>query len=352
MSSHPLFQLFLFRVREFVREPAVLFWAVLFPLGMMVVLGLAFQPHDARPVPVIVEVEPGNAYALGMKKSLEASTDLKVIAKPPVEAELARKRGDAALLVRPVEHSLPIYRFDPTHPDARTTRLLVDVALRGYLSPDGKVPDLRAAQDEKEQTVGSRYIDWFVPGMMGMSIMNGSLWGLGFALVEMRAKRLLKRFAVTPMRRSHFLLAQALQRVCVVSLQATVMLVFALIAFKVEVQGPILAFVTVAAVGTLSFAGLGLLVGARPSNTEVAAGLMNIPMMPMMFLSGVFFSSSNFPDFMQPFIHALPLTALIDAFRRIANEGKGLESVGQELAVLLVWGVGTLGLALKLFKWS
>jgi ABC transporter DrrB family efflux protein len=207
-------------------------------------------------------------------------------------------------------------------------------------------------EPHEQPSPGGRYIDWFVPGMVGLSIMNGSLWGLGFALVEMRAKRLLKRFAVTPMKRGHFLAAAALGRFVVVTLQATVMLVFAALFFGVKVRGSIPAFACVAAVGTVAFAGVALLVASRPRNTEVAASLMNIPMMPMMFLSGVFFSSSNFPDWLQPFIKALPLTALIDAFRRIANEGLGIESVVRELAILVAWALVTLGLSMKLFRWS
>jgi ABC transporter DrrB family efflux protein len=339
-------------MREFVREPAVVFWALLFPLCMMVVLGLAFRPQEPPPVPVLISVEPGNAFAEGMKSALEACHDLKVVAKTPDEAALALTRGEAALLVVPVKASVPEYRYDPTHPEARTTRLLVNAALRDYLAPGGKAPELLAPLEEKSPAPGGRYIDWFVPGMVGMSIMNGSLWGLGFALVEMRAKRLLKRFAVTPMKRSHFLGAQALQRFLVVALQAIGMLVFARLAFGVQVRGSVLVFAAVAVVGTLTFAGIALLVATRARNTEVAAGIMNIPMLPQMFLSGVFFSYAKFPDWLQPAIKALPLTALLDAFRRVANEGKGLESVLPQLGVLAVWGAITGVLALKLFRWS
>jgi ABC-type multidrug transport system permease subunit len=155
------------------------------------------------------------------------------------------------------------------------------------------------------------------------------------------------------MKRPHFLAASALARFVVVALQATIMLVFAALAFDVQVRGSLVAFAAVAATGTLTFAGIALLVAARPTNTEVAAGLMNIPMLPMMFLSGVFFSASHFPDWLQPAIRALPLTALIDALRRIANEGTGLDQdVLTRLGILAVWGVLTMGLALKLFKWS
>lgn len=338
-----LWQLFLFRWREFYREPAILFWALIFPLTIMVVLGLAFRPQPPPPMSVLVAASPGDAgpgdatvAALTSSKS-----DLKVLVRPLEEAERALRRGEAALLVIP--GTPPTYKFDPLHPEARQTKLLVEAAL-----------DPRPLRGKVEETKarGARYIDWLTPGLLGMQIMNGSLWGVGFALVEMRAKKLLKRFAVTPMRRWHFLLAAAVHRFLIVSVEAFLMFGFAMLAFDVPLSGSIVAFAVVGAVGTFSFGCLALLVASRPRNTEVAAGIMNIPMLPMMFMSGVFFSASRFPDWMQPFIKALPLTALIDGMRRIANEGEGLESVVKELVVLAVWAVGTLVIALRVFRWT
>jgi ABC-type multidrug transport system permease subunit len=340
----PLAQLFLFRWREFVREPAVLFWALIFPLCMMGVLGIAFRPKKAEPVAILVSLDgpAGDRIA----KDLGASPDVKVIARPPAEALAAFNRGEAPLLVLPTEP--PTYRYDETHPESRLARLVTDGALE---DARGRKPAFVATSDTTS-TLGARYIDWLVPGIIGLQVMNGALWGVGFAIVEMRAKKLLKRFAVTPMKRSHFLLATALQRFLVVSLNAFLIILFARVAFGVQVQGSILALVILVSVGTFSFASLALLVAARPRNTEVAAGLMNIPMLPMMVCSGVFFSSTRFPEVMQPAIKALPLTALLDGMRRIVNEGAGLEACLREIAVLAAWAVVTLVLALRLFKWT
>lgn len=335
-----LVQLFLFRWREFYREPAILFWALIFPLGIMLVLGLAFRPAPPPPMSVLVAASPDDPIVAKLSAKPD---DLKVIVKPLEEAEGALKRGEAAILVLP--GNPPTYRFDKTHPDARQTKLLVDAAL------DPR-PSVTISNHEDAKTPGAHYIDWLVPGLLGMQIMNGSLWGVGFALVEMRAKKLLKRFAVTPMQRSHFLLATALHRFLVVGAEAVLMFAFAMLAFHVPLLGSLVAFAVVAAVGTFSFGSLALLVAARPRNTEVAAGVMNIPMLPMMFMSGVFFSSSRFPDWMQPFIKSLPLTALIDGLRRIANEGGGLESVVREIVVLVVWAIATLVIALRIFRWT
>ncbi|MBI3725388.1 ABC transporter permease [bacterium] len=355
---NPLVQLVFFRQREFVREPAILFWALIFPLLMLVVLGVAFRPKPAEPVPVLVADLHDDASVL-IIKTLEASKDLRILVRSQEEATLALTRGEAALLVVPERGVVPTYRFDPTHPEARLTRLLVDEALRPTLALNVSTGDPPAsaslalqAKLETTPAAGARYIDWFVPGMLAMQIMNGCLWGIGFAMVEMRAKRLLKRFAVTPMRRWHFLAAHAIHRYLVVALEAVLMVGFSAVAFGVTVRGSYLAFAVLSTLGTFAFAGIALLVAARPRNTEVAAGLMNIPMLPMIVLSGVFFSSTRFPEWLQPFIKALPLTALIDSLRRITNEGAGLEACMRELAVLLAWGLLTGALALRFFLWS
>ena len=333
-----LWQLFLFRWREFYREPAILFWALVFPLVMMVVLGLAFRPQPPGPLPVLVAASEKDPLVAAL-----TSSSLKVLPRPLDEAERALARGEAALLVVP--GTPPVFKFDPLHPDARQTKLLVEAVLS---------PRPSFGFDREQNAPGARYIDWLTPGLLGMQIMNGSLWGVGFALVEMRAKKLLKRFAVTPMKRWHFLLAAALHRFLIVAVEAVLMFGFAMLAFGVPLKGSIGAFAVFASVGVFSFGCLALLVASRPRNTEVAAGIMNIPMLPQMFMSGVFFSASKFPDWMQPFVKALPLTALIDGMRRLANEGEGLglESVMRELIVLGVWAIATLVVALRVFRWT
>jgi ABC transporter DrrB family efflux protein len=297
-------------------------------------------------VAVILEMPAGDERAERLAKLLEASPDVKVKKLPPEETETALKRGDAPLVVSATDP--PTYRYDPTHPESRATRLAVDAVLQRGLGRK----DAFDAAEKKVPAPGASYVDWLVPGLIGMQIMNGSLWGIGFAIVEMRSRKLLKRFAVTPMKRHHFLLASAIHRSLVVGIEAVFLVLVAHLAFGVEVSGSKAAFGVVIALGTFSFLALALLVAARPKRTEVAAGLMNIPMIPQMIVSGVFFSSARFPEVVQPLIRALPLTALNDALRRIANEGGGLSSVARELTVLAAWGIGTLLLALKLFRWS
>ena len=339
-----LAQLVLFRVREFTREPAVLFWAVIFPLLMLFVLGLAFRPQP--PAPKIVILESEGVPAEKLRSALAASKDLDVRGRPKAEAELALRRGEGAVLVSP--GTPPVLRFDPTHPEARETRLAVEAALRRAEHPE----EAPAVTTDEKPAPGGRYIDWFVPGMLGMQVMNGSLWGLGFAVAEMRGKKLLKRFAVTPMKRWQFVIAQVVHRFIVVLVEAVIMCGFASVVFGVSISGSLVAYAVALTVGTLALSGVGLLIAARPKNTEAAAGLMNVAMLPQMVFSGVFFSAAKFPDAIQPAIRALPLTALLDALRRISNEGAGLDGIGRELVVLTAWGIVTFALAIRFFRWS
>lgn len=361
MSLRSSWQLFLFRWREFLRTPEIIFWVLVFPCLTLLVLGMAFRPAPPEPIPVLVAVAPGDLVAEALAKSLEGP-DLRVLRAEPDAAQLGLRRGEAALLVRPsgarvgevragdVQVSAPgapVLQGDPTNPETRAARLLVKAALAkaaGQPPPPGT--------DEQVTARGARYIDWLVPGLLGMQIMNGSLWGLGFGLVEVRAKKLLKRFAVTPMSRLEFLLAHAAQRFVVVALEAVVMFVFARLVFDVPMEGSWLAFALAAGLGTLAFCGIGVLVAARPRTTEVAAMVMNLPMLPQMILSGVFFSAARFPDWFQPFVQALPLTALNDAMRAVQNEGAGLSGIAHELLILAVWSVVTWIVGLKLFRWT
>ena len=205
---------------------------------------------------------------------------------------------------------------------------------------------------QPEQTVGSRYIDWLVPGLLGMNIMGTGMWGVGFAIVNARAKKLLKRLVATPMSKSHYLLSLVFSRMATLSLEVIVIIGFAWIFFDVAVHGALWALAALAIIGALAFGGLGLLVASRARTIEAVSGLMNLVMLPMWVLSGVFFASTNFPEAMQPFIHVLPLTALNDSMRLVVNEGQPFAAVLPQVGILAAWGGISFVLSLKLFRWQ
>jgi len=342
ITSHPLIQLTLMRLREFVREPEAVFWVVIFPIVLAAALGIAFRTQGDEPVHVGVVAGPGSDAIVS---ALSAARGIAVATVTRERADRALRDGQVQVVVLPGVP--PAYRFDPTRPESRLARLEVDAALQRAA---GRA-DRFAADEQKLEVVGSRYIDWLVPGLLGMNIMGTGMWGIGFSIVYARTRKLLKRLAATPMVQSHYLLAQMLARLVFLAAEVAALVGFAWVVFSVPVRGSVLALALVSLVGAAAFAGLGLLVASRARTIEAVSGLMNFAMLPMWVLSGVFFSSAHFPAAAQPAIHALPLTALNDALRAVMLDGASLAAVGGELLILSAWAIVSFGLAVRLFRW-
>lgn len=341
----PLVELTIARFRMFVREPSALFWTFGFPVLLSVSLGIAFR--DRPPDPVLVVVQAGEG-AEAVREVLARSPDVKVRVEPEADAARALRVGKAQIVVVPGASGAPrTYVFDEHRPECRLARAVVDDRLQ---RAEGRV-DPTEAVDRRVTEPGSRYIDFLLPGLIGTNVMSSGMWGIGYLIVEMRTRKLIKRLVATPMRRTHFLLSFVLMRALFLFFEVPVLLTFGWLAFGVTVRGSLPLFGAMVLLGSLSFAGLGLLASSRAENTQTVAGLINLVMLPMFMLSGVFFSSANFPDAMQPVIRALPLTALNDSLRAIANEGAGPAQVAGAALVLALWAVGTFALALRLFRW-
>ncbi len=340
---NPLWQLFLMRLRTFGREPSATFWVFGFPLLMSIVLALAFRNQAGTRL--FVAVADGRERA-SVVAALAASDGLGATAMPLDEARESLRRGKVALIVVP--DSAPRLLLDPTQPDARTARFLVIDALQRAAGRS----DPLTLSEERVTLPGTRYIDFLVPGLLGFGLMSSSIWGLGWAIVQMRMGKLLRRLAATPMRRLDFLLAFTGGRLLLGLLEVLFFLGFARLIFDVRVAGNPVTFVLWALAGALTFGGISALVASRAQNSETASGLMNLVTLPMTVVSGVFFSASHFPGWLQPVLRALPLTALIDGLRAIAIDGAGIGALALPALVLVAWGVGSFGLALRLFRWT
>src|SRR5262245_32006886 len=341
--SHPLLELTKSRFREFLREPEAVFWVFAFPIIMTCALGIAFRSSAGEPIIVGVVQQGASAE---VRKALEAAGGFAIRDIPPAEIESAVRDGRAPVVVE--AGTPPIYHSDEGRPESQAARLAVDAALQ---KAAGRTDVFTASQQPVER-IGSRYVDWLVPGLLGMNIMSTGLWGVGFAIVNARTKKLLKRLVATPMSRAHYLASHVLSRLAFLALESTVLVVFGWVAFGVIVRGSIAALAIIAVIGALAFGGLALLVSSRARTIEAVSGLLNVVMLPMWVLSGVFFAASNFPAAMQPFIQALPLTALIDALRGVINEGQSLTAVASEIGILALWGSVSCALALKLCRWQ
>lgn len=373
---NPLLELTRARIREFVREPEAVFWVFVFPVLLAVALGIAFRETGPATVQIAVEADglqgPGSSSGRLMEW-LEGRSDIEAVLLSPEEAARALRTGRVSLVLQPARSEAPVagnpeggetvstapplpglereglvYRYDPTRSESKVARLVVDDALQREMGRE----DVAEFRDEAEALPGARYIDFLIPGLVGLNLMGSGMWGLGFAVVQARTRKLLKLLAATPMRRSHFLLSFMLSRLIFLALEVVALIGFGWIAFGVSVQGSILTLGVISLVGAMSFAGLGLLVAARTRTIEGVSGLMNLVMLPMWLLSGTFFAATRFPDFWQPVIQALPLTALNDALRATMSEGLPITASLPDLLVMVAWGSVSFLMALRWFRWQ
>lgn len=340
---HPLVELTLARVRELFREPEAVFWVFIFPIVLSAVLGLAFRSRPPEPLPVAVVEGPSASARMA---ALTGVADLAPQLLPEAEARQALARGRVTLVVSAAEP--PVYAYDPTQPESRAARLAVDTALQRAA---GRTDSFTPGRTEITEP-GTRYVDFLVPGLLGMNLMGTGMWGIGFSLVMARHGKLLKRLVAAPARRSHVLGAQLLSRLIFLVPEAAALLVFAHYLLHVPLRGSLLLLAGVSFLGALAFSGLGLLAAARPRTIEGVSGIINLVMVPMWVFSGIFFSTERFPASLQPFVQALPLTALNDALRGVMLEGAGLIPLMPELLNLAAWGGLSFVLALKLFRWQ
>ena len=341
----PLVQLTLSRFREQLRQPEVLFWVFAFPLLLAVALGLAFRNRPPDVVRVAVEAVPGGA-ADSLARALARGRGITATVLPADSAEQRLRNGGVALVVVP--GSPVVYHFDPTRTESRLARLVTDDALQRALGRR----DAAAVRDRTVTEHGSRYIDFLIPGLLGLNLMGTGMWGMGYAVVDARKRRLMKRLMASPMRRSQYLLSFIVARLVMLGPETVLLIGFGMVAFGVPMRGSVLVFAALVLLGAMCFAGLGLLTASRVRTNEAVSGLMNLVMLPMWILSGTFFSSANFPAVMQPLIKALPLTALNDSLRAVMLDGASLGVVAMPAAISAVWGIVSFAVALRIFRWS
>jgi ABC-2 type transport system permease protein len=375
----PLWHLTVSRLRLFFREPAAIFWVYGFPILMLVSLGVAFRDDPSEEIAVdVVEVRGQRAEVRSqdttdsnptskiqnLKSVLAADQRFKVTSVTAAEWPKRLQSGRTDLVIEPTADGVQFWD-EPRRAESRLARYAVEAMLHRSEAPASGVRQSASGGREPPEAAragstatspevkhldapGSRYIDFLLPGMIGMGLMGGGMWGVGFVVVDMRVRKLLKRFLATPMRRTDFLLAVMLSRLLFTLADVVVLVAFGYYVFGVRCQGSYLELTAVVILGGAAFAGIGLLVASRAQTLETVSGLMNLP---MWVLSGVFFSSERFPEAAQPVINLLPLTALNQALRGIMLEGKSLPAMVPQLTILGLYAVITFGIALRVFRW-
>ncbi len=339
LERSSLYQLTLVRFKLFLREPEAIFWIFIFPILLAVGLGIAFRNRPADVLQV-------GATTTQLTQALAADHGL--TATTLDEADGTRALATGRILLLAIQRPDGVaYKFDDTNPDARTARLLVDRAIQ---TAAGRREAVRADNELVHET-GARYIDFVVPGLLGMNLMGSAMWGLGFSIVEARQKKLLKRMVASPMPRWQYLMSFLLSRLAMLIIEVAVFLGFARLAFGVPFRGSLLQLGLLCLLTSLAFLALGLLVSSGARTTGAVSGLMNLVMLPMWILSGVFFSATRFPAVVQPIVRALPLTAAIDAMRGNMLQGMGLGQLMLPVGILLAWFVVPFAVSVRIFRW-
>jgi ABC-2 type transport system permease protein len=344
--GHPLGQLTKIRFLEFLREPEAVFWTFFFPILLASGLGLAFR--NRAPEVIKIAVVDRGEISRRLVAELSASAQVSPAMEDAQSAANALRTGKVALVVVPESAERVTYRFDNTNPDGRSARATVDDALQRAA---GRTDPVKTADDAVTET-GSRYIDFLLPGLLGMNLMGNGIWGICFPIIDTRRKKLLKRMVAAPMSRVQYLMSYLLSRFLFLLMDILLLVGFGHFVFHVPVRGGLTQVFLISLFAALSFSSIGLLIAARLRTSEAASGVANVVMLPMWVLSGVFFSARRFPDLIQPVIHALPLTATVDALRASMLEGAAVASLGGQFAVLGAWLVICFVAALRLFRWS
>ncbi len=334
-----LYQLTMVRFRLFLREPEAIFWIFIFPILLAAGLGIAFRNRPADVLQVC-------ATTSQLTQALAANKGLKATTIDEVAGTHALATGDILLLAIQKPDGVE-YKYDDTNPDARAARLVADRAVQAAA---GQREAVHSGNQLVHET-GARYIDFVVPGLLGMNLMGSAIWGLGFSIVEARQKKLLKRLVASPMPRWQYLASFLLSRLAMLVIEIAAFLGFARLVFGVPFRGSMWQLAFLCVLTSLSFSALGLLIASRAKTMEAASGLMNLVMLPMWILSGVFFSATRFPAVIQPVVRALPLTAAIDALRGNMLQGMNLAQLVIPVGILFAWLVVPFAVSLRIFRW-
>jgi ABC-2 type transport system permease protein len=339
LEQSSLYQLTMVRFRLFLREPEAIFWIFVFPILLAVGLGIAFRNRPA-------DVFQVGATTAQLTQALTADKGLKAATMNEAEGTRALATGTILLLVTNTPDGVS-YKYDETNPDARTARMVADRAIQTAAGRHEAVH----VENQLVHETGARYIDFVVPGLLGMNLMGSAIWGMGFSIVESRQKKLLKRLVASPMPRWQYLASYLLSRLSMLVIEVLGFLGFARLVFGVPFRGSIWQLGLLCVLTSLAFSALGLLVASRAKTMEAASGLMNLVMLPMWILSGVFFSATRFPAVIQPVVRALPLTAAIEALRGNMLQGTNLGQQTVQIGILLAWLIVAFAVSLRIFRW-
>ena len=346
MISKSLIEMVKGRWREFKREPSAMFFVVFMPILWMLILGLAFSDSKQERYSIGLKVN-SHAEERQVFDHLANQDQLKVFEGLDTELATKLKRGEVLLMLELDPQGQVLMHFDPSNPEAVRAHDASHHLIQEYYGRTDPRPTIAM----HVKAVGSRYIDFLIPGLLALSLFTSSLFGTGMTIVANRRENLLKRYMATPMNPYEYIVSHIIGRYFIFAVEFSCILVAGMLMFGFRVQGNWLSLIAVGLLGTASFTSLGILCGSRTANTSTYNGINNLLTLPMMMLSGVWFSRVHFPDWLASIVEFLPLTACVDALRRVALEGVGLASLGFELGLLAFYTVVCTIFAKISFRW-
>jgi len=324
---------------EFLRDCGTFGWNVVLPL--VLVLGIAFVfSGEGRPLfKVGVLAPPGVAAAAAAEPHLGRQYVQFIAVDDLPAARLKIERHQLDMLIDVRDPAALEYWVNPTSPRGYALERMLD---GGH--PPGWT---RAAVSGREV----RYVDWLVPGVLGMNMMFSCLFGVGYVIVRYRKSGYLKRLYATPLTAFEFLAAQVTSRLMLTLSITIAVFVLTDLLLDFYMLGRWFDLLVIAALGAISMISLGLLVASRVTSEELAGGLLNLLTWPMMLLSGVWFSMEGTPQALQWVAQLLPLTHMLDGARAIMLDGKGLLDLLPQIAALAAISAASLGLGAWWFRW-
>lgn len=352
MKSKQIAHLVLVNFKNFFREPGALFWSFAFPIAMAWVLGVAFSGSPEKKYKILVAGDStmqklfpaqSSPFTAAIGTGTGTTVNAEFTTASPSALDAALKNGTCILYID-LQKGEPVFHYDPGNAEAVNLFLLLDreLALKA---------NRKTYVTEKITTKGTRYIDFLIPGLLALGVMNSCVWGISWYLIELRMKKLLRRMVATPMKKSSFILSHFITRLLLTLFESVILTLFAWVFFGLEMTGSFLALILIYLSGVLAFGGIGLMLASRTQSTHVANGLINAVVLPMTIVSGIFFSYQSFPQWMVYIIKVLPLTLLSDSVRAIFNEGAGVADVLLPCSLLSGLGLVLYLLGLKIFKW-
>jgi len=292
--------------------------------------------------------------SIGVFKISEGARDEKIAAlkKNDLRAVIVLPDGLSQAVAQKKPATVQVY-YDPAN--QQTSQVVLGITQQVVEQADRRIsgaPTLLKVEPQSVQSQQTRFIDFFVPGMLAMAIMQLGLFGTAQPVVQLREQGVLRRLSATPLPRWTILASQVAMRLTIALAQAAIILLIGMLLFKVPMLGSWLALIAFVLLGGAMFIALGYVIAALSKTQESAAGISSILSFPLMFLSGLFFPIDFMPDFLKPVVQVVPLTYLADALRQIMVASNPLHPLALDAGMLAVWLALSVVVSIRFFKWE